>query len=88
MPLASAGRIRRFHVRNKECAALHCALTRVRRDQNHRALALELICSSMKLESGATMCKNQLIFITPHSIPPEVAEKPEVHVSVVMRPAQ
>ena len=58
------------------------------RDQNHRALALELICSSMKLESGATMCKNQLIFITPHSIPPEVAEKPEVHVSVVMRPAQ
>jgi hypothetical protein len=42
----------------------------------------------MKLESGAAMCKNQLIFITPHSIPPEVAEKPEVHVSVVVRPAQ
>ncbi len=63
-------------------------LTRDYRDQNHRALALELICNSMKLESGAAMCKNQLIFITPHSIPPEVAAKPEVSVSVVVRPPQ
>jgi hypothetical protein len=63
-------------------------LTDAYRDQNHRALALQLICNSMKLESGATICKNQLIFITPHAIDPETAANPDVNVSVVVRAAQ
>ena len=65
-----------------------CVLIDRNRDQNHRALALQLICDSMKLESGATICKNQLIFITPHSIDPDTAANPDVHVSVVVRAAQ
>lgn len=56
-------------------------------DQNHRKLALELICDSMKFEEGARICKSQLIFITPHSIPTEISERPEVSVSVVVRPS-
>ena len=64
------------------------SLTDVCRDQNHRALALQLICDSMRLESGAAICKNQLVFITPHAIPADIAQNPEVHVSVVTRAAQ